>query len=136
MSPYEDLIIDHWRNPRNKGTLEAPDVDVTEANVPCGDVVRLQLRVRDGAVEDVRFDGRGCAISMAAASLLTEMIKGKKLEELQGMRQEDILDALGGVIKPRLNCALLSYRTLRKALDSLGARERIRGQKAGAEEKT
>lgn len=119
MSPYEDLIIDHWRNPRNKGILPEPDVDVTEANVPCGDVVRLQLKVRDGVVEDVRFDGRGCAISMASASLLTEMIKGKKLEDLEAMRPEELVEALGGVIKPRLNCALLSYRTLRKAIEAL-----------------
>ena len=119
MSPYEDLIIDHWRHPRNKGTMPDPDVDVTEANVPCGDVVRLQLKVRDGRVEDVRFDGRGCAISMASASLLTEMLKGKRLEELEEMRQEELLEALGGVIKARLNCALLSYRTLRKALEAL-----------------
>ncbi len=124
MSPYEDLIIEHWRNPRNKGTLPDPDVDVTEANVPCGDVLRLQLKVRDGAVEDVRFDGRGCAISMASASLFTEMIKGKKLEELRVMREEELLEALGGVIKPRLKCALLPYRTLQKALASLGPRAR------------
>ncbi len=120
MSPYEDLIIDHWRHPRNKGTLPDPDVDVTEANVPCGDVVRLQLKVRNGKVEDVRFDGRGCAISMASASLLTEMLKGKRLEELEKMHQEELLEALGGVIKPRLNCALLPFRTLRKALEALG----------------
>lgn len=120
MSPYEDLIIDHWRHPRNKGTLPDPDADVTEANVPCGDVVRLQLKVRDGVVEDVRFDGRGCAISMASASLLTEMLKGKSLEEVEKLRQEVLLEALGGVIKPRLNCALLSYRALRKALNALG----------------
>lgn len=120
MSPYEDLIIDHWRHPRNKGTLPDPDVDVTEANVPCGDVLRLQLKVRDGTVADVRFEGRGCAISMASASLLTEMIKGKGLEELRGMREEDLLRALGGVMKPRLKCALLPYRTMKKALDALG----------------
>ncbi len=126
MSPYEDLIIDHWRNPRNKGTLPDPDADVTEANVPCGDVVRLQLKVRDGVVEDVRFDGRGCAISMASASLLTEMIKGRGLEELESMKPEEVVEALGGVIKPRLNCALLPYRALRKALDAL------RGEGSGA----
>ncbi|HDI11245.1 MAG TPA: SUF system NifU family Fe-S cluster assembly protein [Candidatus Acetothermia bacterium] len=122
MSPYKDLIIDHWRNPRNKGTLPDPDVDVTEANVLCGDVVRLQLKVRNGAVEDVRFDGRGCAISMAAASLLTEMIKGKRLEKIRQMREEELLNALGGVIKPRLKCALLPYFALKKALDQLEAK--------------
>lgn len=135
MSPYEDLIIDHWRHPRNKGTLENPDVDVTEANVPCGDVLRLQLKVRDGTVVDAKFDGRGCAISMASASLLTEMIKGRKLEELRKMRDEDLLEALGGVMKPRLKCALLSLRALRKALDSLGPRAKGPGFEAHAADK-
>ncbi len=99
MNPYEDLIIDHWRHPRNKGTLTGPDVDVTEANIPDGDVVRLQLKVRDGRAENVRFDGRGCAISMLSASLLTEMIKGKKFEELRDIREQKLLKALGGVLK-------------------------------------
>ncbi len=103
-------------------SLPDPDVDVTEANVLCGDVVRLQLKVRNGAVEDVRFDGRGCAISMAAASLLTEMIKGKHLEKIRQIREEEFLDALGGVIKPRLKCALLPYFALKKALDQLEAK--------------
>jgi len=118
MSPYEEVILEHWRNPRNKGRLEAPDVDVVEANPLCGDVVRVQLKVRDGRVEDVRFDGRGCAISQAAASLLTEMIKGKPLCELKGWGDEVLLSALGGVIKTRLNCALLPLRALRKGLSS------------------
>lgn len=118
MSPYEEVILEHWRNPRNKGRLDAPDVDVVEANPLCGDVVRLQLRVRDGVVEEVRFDGRGCAISQAAASLLTDMIKGKPLAELKGMKDEHLLDALGGVIRTRLNCALLPLRALRKGLSS------------------
>ena len=135
MSPYEDLIIDHWRHPRNKGTLENPDVDVTEANVLCGDVLRLQLKIRGGTVVDAKFDGRGCAISMASASLLTEMIKGRKLEELRKMRDEDLLEALGGVMKPRLKCALLSLRALRKALDSLGPRAKGPGFEAHAADK-
>jgi len=118
MSPYEEVILEHWRHPRNKGRLEAPDVDVVEANPLCGDVVRLQLKVRDGVVEEVRFDGRGCAISQAAASLLTEMIKGKPLTELEGLGDEELLQALGGVIKTRLSCALLPLRALRKGLSS------------------
>jgi len=118
MSPYEEVVLEHWRHPRNKGRLEAPDVDVVEANPLCGDVVRLQLKVRDGLVEDVRFDGRGCAISQAAASLLTEMIKGQPLSEIKGMEDEKLLSALGGVIKTRLSCALLPLRALRKGLSS------------------
>jgi len=120
MAPYEEVILEHWRNPRNKGSLENPDIDVVEANPLCGDVVRLQLSVKEGTVKDVRFDGRGCAISQAAASLLTEMIKGKTVSELKEMKDEELLSALGGVIKTRLSCALLPLRALRKGLSERG----------------
>jgi len=119
MIPYEEVILEHWRNPRNKGRLPAPDVDVVEANPLCGDVIRLQLEVRDGRVQDVRFDGRGCAISQAAASLLTEMIKGKTISHLKGLSDQELLTALGGVVKTRLSCALLPLRALRKGISSL-----------------
>jgi len=119
MVPYEGVILEHWRNPRNKGRLKKPDIDVVEANPLCGDVVRLQLSVKEGTVKDVRFDGRGCAISQAAASLLTEMIQGKTVSELKGMEDDELLSALGGVIKTRLSCALLPLRALRKGLSSL-----------------
>ena len=120
MAPYEEVILEHWRNPRNKGSLENPDIDVVEANPLCGDVVRLQLSVKEGTVKDVRFEGQGCAISQAAASLLTEMIKGKTLSELKEMKDEELLSALGGVIKTRLSCALLPLRALRKGLSEGG----------------
>ncbi|MCD6128667.1 SUF system NifU family Fe-S cluster assembly protein [Candidatus Bipolaricaulota bacterium] len=120
MAPYEELILEHWRNPRNKGSLENPDIDVVEANPLCGDVVRLQLSVKEGTVKDVRFEGQGCAISQAAASLLTEMIKGKTVSELEEMKDEELLSALGGVIKTRLSCALLPLRALRKGLSERG----------------
>ena len=120
MAPYEEVILEHWRNPRNKGSLENPDIDVVEANPLCGDVVRLQLSVKEGTVKDVRFEGQGCAISQAAASLLTEMIKGKTISELEEMKDEELLSALGGVIKTRLSCALLPLRALRKGLSERG----------------
>ena len=120
MAPYEEVILEHWRNPRNKGSLENPDIDVVEANPLCGDVVRLQLSVKEGRVKDVRFEGQGCAISQAAASLLTEMIKGKTVSELKEMKDEELLSALGGVIKTRLSCALLPLRALRKGLSERG----------------
>ena len=120
MAPYEEVILEHWRNPRNKGSLENPDIDVVEANPLCGDVVRLQLSVKEGRVKDVRFEGQGCAISQAAASLLTEMIKGKTVSELEEMKDEELLSALGGVIKTRLSCALLPLRALRKGLSERG----------------
>lgn len=116
MSPYEEVILDHWKNPRNKGRLPNPDLVGVEVNPLCGDAVRLELKVADGKVADVRFEGQGCAISQASASLLTELIRGRTLEELRNMRDEELLSALGGVIQTRLKCALLPLQALRKAL--------------------
>lgn len=116
MSPYEEVILDHWRNPRNKGRLPNPDLVGVEVNPLCGDAVRLELRVQDGKVAEVKFDGQGCAISQAAASLLTELIQGRSLAELEEMKAEELLSALGGVIETRLTCALLPLRALRRAL--------------------
>ncbi len=113
---YEEIILDHWRHPRNKGRLPAPDAVAVEANPLCGDTVRLELALHNGQIADVRFDGEGCAISQAAASLLTEMIKGKSVDEAQALTDEDMLAALGHVVKTRLSCALLPVRALRKAL--------------------
>ncbi|MBC7092593.1 iron-sulfur cluster assembly scaffold protein [Candidatus Bipolaricaulota bacterium] len=116
MSPYEEVILDHWRHPRNKGRLVNPDMVGVEANPLCGDVVRLELKLRDGKVEDVRFDGQGCAISQAASSLLTEMIQGRPVADVAAVKDDDLLSALGGVIRTRLSCAVLPLRALRKAL--------------------
>ncbi len=118
MSPYEEVILEHWKNPRNKGRLSNPDLVGVEVNPLCGDAVRLELKVSEGKVADVRFDGHGCAISQAAASLLTELIQGRTLAELREIKDDELLSALGGVIQTRLNCALLPLRALRKALKS------------------
>ncbi|MFH1609796.1 MAG: Fe-S cluster assembly sulfur transfer protein SufU [Candidatus Bipolaricaulota bacterium] len=116
MSGYEEVILDHWRHPRNKGRLEGPDASAVEANPLCGDVVRMEIKVQDGKVADVRFSGEGCAISQAAASLLTEIVQGKPAAEAAAMTDEELLAALGGVVRTRLTCALLPLRALRKAL--------------------
>lgn len=116
MSPYEEVILEHWRNPRNRGRLDKPDLVGVEVNPLCGDAVRLELQVAEGRVTDVRFDGQGCAISQAAASLLTELIRGRAVAELREMKDEELLSALGGVIPTRRNCALLPLRALRRAL--------------------
>ncbi len=121
MSPYEEVILEHWKNPRNKGRLSHPDLVGVEVNPLCGDAVRLELQISNGKVADVRFDGHGCAISQAAASLLTELIKDKEVVALREMEDEELLSALGGVIQTRRNCALLPLRALRRALRSSAA---------------
>lgn len=113
---YEEVILDHWRHPRNKGRLPNATGSAVEANPLCGDVVRMEVRVEDGVVAEARFSGEGCAISLASASLLTELSVGKPVVEVAGMTDDALLSALGGVVRTRLSCALLPLRALRKAL--------------------
>lgn len=114
---YRDFILDHYRNPRNAGTLENPDATFEDLNPLCGDKIRMDFRIRDGKVEDVKFLGRGCAISQASASLLTEEIKGKTLAEIEKVGKDEVLANLGITISAvRLKCALLGLKVLREAL--------------------
>ena len=111
---YREVILDHYQNPRNYGTLEPADVSYEEDNPVCGDHIRLDLRLKDGHVSDVRFSGHGCAISQASASMLTEAIQGKSLEELKAFGKQELLDLLGIPLGPvRLKCALLSLKVLK-----------------------
>jgi nitrogen fixation NifU-like protein len=117
---YRDYILEHYRRPHNFGPLEQASVTREGANPLCGDRITLQLAVKDGVVEGVGFTGRGCAISQASASLLTDEIKGKTLEQVADFGADDLLDLLGIDISPaRLKCAMLSHDTLRGALSEL-----------------
>jgi nitrogen fixation NifU-like protein len=121
---YREYILDHYKNPRNFGRIDAPDITHEEYNPLCGDVVGMDFRVRDGVIEDVMFHGRGCAISQASASLMTERLKGMTLDEAQGLSKEDVLEELGIDISPaRLKCALLSLKVLKVGAYGLAADE-------------
>jgi nitrogen fixation NifU-like protein len=107
-------ILDHYEHPRNKGTLDQPDISHEEDNPVCGDRIRIDLKVDDGIITDVRFSGRGCSISQASASMLTEEIKGKSLDEVKHYGKEQVLDLLGIPIGPvRMKCALLSLKVVK-----------------------
>lgn len=111
---YRENIIDHYQDPRNKGRLEHPDISHEEDNPVCGDQIRIDMKVEDGVVTAVRFDGHGCSISQAAASMLTEEVEGKTLDEVKKIDKEAILNLLGIPIGPvRLKCALLSLKVLK-----------------------
>lgn len=115
---YRDEILEHYRRPHNFGTLEHPDVSYEGSNPLCGDRITLMLDLdQAGTVTDVAFTGRGCAISQASASLLTDTLRGRTSEELRRLGKEDVLELLGIEISPaRLKCALLSLDTLQRAL--------------------
>jgi len=114
---YRDYILEHYRRPHNFGVLEDATTTQEGANPLCGDRITLQLKIEDGKVAGVGFTGRGCAISQASASLLTDELRGKTLEEAGALGRQDVLDLLGIDISPaRLKCALLSLDTLHRAL--------------------
>ena len=115
---YKEHILDHYRNPRNKGALRHFDIKQESVNPSCGDTLVLYVLFDDsGRVKESAFEGSGCAISQAGASLLTEKIKGKSLDELKKLAKEDILEMLGIPLSPvRLKCALLSLDTFKNAL--------------------
>jgi len=114
---YKDIILDYYRNPRNFGDLQEPDVRAKDSNPLCGDIIEMQLKIGDEKIEDIRFKGKGCAISQASASMLTELVKGKTLNEVKAMGKPDILQMLG--IDPgatRIKCALLGLKVLKLAV--------------------
>ena len=114
---YREAILDHYRHPRRKGRLDAPDIHYHDTNPFCGDEITIDLKVVDGKVVDAAFDGRGCAISQATASMIMEEIVGMDVEELKQWDREYILEMLGIEIGPvRLKCAMLPLKVLKAGL--------------------
>jgi nitrogen fixation protein NifU and related proteins len=135
-SLYQQVILEHYRKPRNRGELEDADAEVHMNNPTCGDEIRLQLRVRDGVIDAVRFGGQGCSISQASASMMTQQLQGKSLEEAHALMARFIemmhgsedaakdkalgdLRSLAGVAKfpVRVRCALLAWNALQEAAE-------------------
>ena len=122
---YRDFILEHYREPHNHGVLEPSDLRFADSNPTCGDEMSMTLRLDDAKerVTDVAFDGRGCAISQASGSILTDELRGSTLDELRAMDPKDVLESLGVPIGPaRLKCALLSYKVLQGAVSGAEAR--------------
>ena len=116
---YRDFILEHYRNPHNKGILDPHDLHFADSNPTCGDEMSMSLRLDPAgtAIADVAFDGRGCAISQASASILTDGLRGQSLDQVRDLNPKDLLDELGVPIGPaRLKCALLAYKVLQGAV--------------------
>lgn len=114
---FIDFILDHYENPRHHGALENPDVVMRGGNPGCGDIVTVYLRVGEGErIEDVSFEGQGCTISQAAASIVTDKVLGKTLAEVSAMTHEIVVDEMGHeVVANRVRCATLALNTLKAA---------------------
>ncbi len=123
MDIYREIILDHYKNPRNFGHLDHPDATIEEGNVTCGDRIVMELKVKSEklkVIEDIRFSGEGCAISQASASMLTERVKGMPVSDAMKITPEEIIDMLGTTLTPsRMKCALLSLEVLQKLIVSL-----------------
>lgn len=120
---YREVILDHYQNPRNKGKLSPAEIDYEEDNPVCGDHIHLTVQLDgDQRVMAVGWEGEGCAISQASASMLYENIVGKTLDDLRSTGKEDILEMLGIELGPvRLKCALLSLKVLKAGAYGLSA---------------
>ena len=128
---YRDYILEHYRRPHNFGVIEEPSATFEGANPLCGDRITMQLGVKDGVVEQVGFTGRGCAISQASASLLTDEVKGKPIDAVADIRADDLLELLGIDISPaRLKCAMLSFDSLQHLLADVGAKPLVEAETA------
>lgn len=114
---YKEYILDHYRNPRNFGHLERADASWEDLNPLCGDTIRIELALDDERrVQDIKFSGRGCAISQASASMLTETVKGMKLEDVAKLPQDTVLENVGiGISPTRMKCAMLGLKVLKSA---------------------
>ena len=117
MDLYAEEILDHYKHPRHFGHLDEPTMVYHDRNPLCGDEITLELKIEDGKVADMAFTGHGCAVSRAAASMMSEEIIGKSLEELKAWDKESILDLLGIEVGPvRIKCALLGWHALMHAI--------------------
>lgn len=112
---YQEIILDHYRNPKNFGAVQGANVRAKDSNPACGDVVEVTMLVDKGwVIKEIMFSGKGCAISQAAASMLTEFLKGKSVEKVKDLKKEDVLGMLGIELSGiRLKCALLSLKVVK-----------------------
>ena len=115
---YREIILDHYRNPRNKGKLPQADVSTHDSNPLCGDEIDIHLKVEQGKIKDIKFEGIGCAISQASASMLTEMVIDKPLTAVKDLAKDDILENIGlmNLGPARIKCALLSLKVLKMGM--------------------
>ncbi len=117
MDIYREIILDHYKHPRNFGHLDEYDVKIDDKNVACGDAISMELRIVQDRVIDIRFSGQGCVISQASASLLTEHVMGWSVSDIMSLSKDDVLVLLGIDLTPsRVKCAMLPLEVLQKAV--------------------
>ncbi|HEX9205242.1 MAG TPA: Fe-S cluster assembly scaffold protein NifU [Candidatus Deferrimicrobiaceae bacterium] len=118
--PYSAKVMDHFMNPRNVGEIEGADGIGEVGNPACGDMMRLYLKIEDGRVVDARFRTFGCGAAIASSSMLTEMIKGKTVEEAREITNHSVAEALDGLPAVKIHCSVMAEQAVKSALDDYG----------------
>lgn len=113
---YSDKVMEHFRNPRNVGKFENPDGEGEVGNPQCGDVMKIGIMVENESIKDIRFQTLGCAAAIATSSMITEMAKGKKLDDAAKLTRKDVADALDGLPAAKMHCSNLAADALREAI--------------------
>jgi len=114
---YSEKVMDHFTNPRNVGKMEDPDGVGTVGNPVCGDVMKLYIKVKDDRIDDAKFQTFGCGAAIATSSMVTELVKGRTLEEAVGLSNKEVADALDGLPPIKMHCSLLAEDALKSAIE-------------------
>ncbi len=124
MALYSEKVMDHFLNPRNVGVIEDADGIGEVGNAKCGDIMKIYLKIKDGIVEDVKFETFGCGSAIASSSMATELIKGKPLEEVKELTNKAVTEALDGLPAHKLHCSVLAEEAIQKALDDYYSKQK------------
>ena len=130
---YSDQLMEHFRNPKNMGRMKNPDGVGKVGNPVCGDVMYLYIKVKDNRVADIRWETFGCAAAIGTSSIITELAKGKTLEEAEKITKQDVADALGGLPPIKMHCSVLSTDALKEAIEDY--RGKGKGKKKAVKKK-
>ena len=120
---YTEKVIEHFRYPHNTGKINDADAQATEGSLACGDMMTIYIKEKDGVIEDVKFESYGCAANIATASMVTDMVKGKTLDEAEKITWKDSVEELGGLPKVKNHCSNLAVETLHSAIRVLRNRK-------------
>ena len=123
MALYSEKVMDHFRNPRNIGSMENADGVGEVGNAKCGDIMKIYLKIDDDRVSDVKFETFGCGSAIAASSMATELIKGKKLDEVMGVTNKAVVEALDGLPVHKIHCSVLAEEAIKKAIEDYQAKK-------------